>query len=159
MSSNRSLLVVAAAVVAVAALAIVVVFVSGGRGTASVAPDSPEGILQRYLAAWEDDDLATAHSLFSADVRSQMDLSEFERARDDWATYTEAGDRRVLFDSTRIDGDEATVSVTVEQFSGDGLGGSTYRSARAIRMIREDGAWRIDEPLTWLDPAPILERP
>lgn len=159
MSSYRSLLAIAAGVVTIAALAIVVVFVSGGRGTASVPPDSPEGVIQRYLAAWEDDDLATAHALFSADVRSQMDLAAFERARDDWATSTETGDRRVLFDSTRTEGNEATVSVTVEQFSGDGLGGSTYRYERAVRMIREDGAWHIDEALTWLDPAPILERP
>jgi hypothetical protein len=159
MSSNRSIVAIGASVIAVAVLALLVVFLAGERGGASVAADSPEGVLQRYLAAWDDDDLAMAHAQFSADVRSRMDLEAFGRARDDWAAYSESRDRRVLFDATRIDGDQATVSVTIEQFSGGGLGGSTYRYDRSVRMVREDGAWRIDEPLTWLDPAPIIEVP
>ena len=61
----------------------------------------------------------------------------------------------MLFERTTGGGDAVTVSLTVEEFSGDGLNGSTYRSSRDIRLVRENGAWRIDEPLVWLDPAPM----
>jgi hypothetical protein len=58
---------------------------------------------------------------------------------------------------TNVDGDSARLIVTVEEFYEDGLGGSTNRYDHEIHLVREGGAWRIDEPLVWLESAPYLE--
>ena len=50
------------------------------------------------------------------------------------------------------------MTITVEEFYEDGLGGSTNRYDREIHLVREDGAWYIDEPLVWLESAPYLEQ-
>ena len=159
MTSNRSLLVVGAIVVALSVTAIVAAVAVGDRTAPVYAVDTPEGTLQRYLAAWDDEDLPAAHAYFSSNVRRAMDLRAFERARDSWEEYSTNDAQRVLFESSRIDGDEATVVLAVEQFSGEGLDGSAYRYERQVRLVREDGAWRIDEPLVWLDPAPVEPAP
>jgi hypothetical protein len=67
------------------------------------------------------------------------------------------GSRRILFDRTDIDGDRGRVHLTVEEYFGGGPfgGGETYRSPREIRMVREDGSWRIDEPLAGVEPVPV----
>jgi len=153
-SSSRSLLYVALGVVALAVVTIVVVLLAGGREAAQFPADSPEAAFQAYLAAYDEGDLEAAHAYFSAAVREQMDRGAYQRAVDSWGVGTEP-DRTVLFDSTTGTGDRVQIHLIVEEFYGDGLSGDTYRSPRDVRLVREDGEWRIDQALIWLDPAPI----
>jgi hypothetical protein len=39
----------------------------------------------------------------------------------------------------------------VDQFSGGGLGGDRYSYERTIRLIQENGAWLIDEPIVGIE--------
>jgi hypothetical protein len=153
-SSSRSLLYVALGVVALAVVTIVVVLLAGNREAAEFPTDSPEAALQAYLAAYEGGDLDAAHAYFSADVRERMDREAYQQAVDSWGVGTEP-DRTVLFDSTTGSGDRVELHLIVEEFYGDGLSGDTYRSPHDVRLVREDGEWRIDQALIWLDPAPI----
>ena len=153
-SGNRTLLFIGLGVVGLAAITIAVVLLAGGRQAAEFDADSPEAALQRYLAAYEEGDLEAAHAYFSADVRERMDLDAYRRAVDSWGIGYER-DRSVLFDSTSGTGDRVELHLIVEEFAGDGLSGETYRSPREIRLVREGDEWRIDQPLVWLDPAPI----
>lgn len=153
-SNGRSLLYVALGVVALAVVTIVVVLLAGGREAAQFPADSPEATVQAYLAAYEQGDLDAAHAYFSADVQDQMDRDAYQRAVDSWGVEAEP-DRTVLFDSTTGTGDRVQLHLVVEEFYGDGLSGDTYRSPRDVRLVREDGEWRIDQALVWLDPAPI----
>lgn len=155
-SSNRSLVYIGSGVVALAVITILVVLLAGDREAAEFSADSPEGTIQRYLAAYDDGDLGAAHAFFSADVRERMDIKAYQNAVDSWGggSGTE-GRRRVLFDNTSGTGDRVQLHLIVEEFYGDGLSGDTYRSPREVRLVREDGDWRIDQPLVWLDPAPI----
>ena len=153
-STNRSLIYVAVAIVVLAATTVAVVLLAGDRESARFDADSPETALQRYLVAYEEGDLETAHAYFSADVRQRMDLDAYRRAVDSWGIGSEP-DRSVLFDRSSGSGDRVELHLIVEQFAGDGLSGETYRSPRDIRLVREGGEWRIDEPLVWLDPAPF----
>jgi hypothetical protein len=156
MTSTRAPILIAGGVIALCVIAVAAVLVLGKGGPATFPADSPEGTIQRYLAAWDDRDMAAAHAFFSAQVRESMDLEAFERAREQWAQYTPSERaRRALFGSSRVAGSEAFVTVTIEEFSADGLGGSTYRYDQELRLVREDGAWRIDEPLVWLEVAPV----
>lgn len=157
-SANRSLLIIAGGVVLLVVLTVAAVLLAGNRAATDYPADSAEGTLQRYLAAYEDGDAAAAHAFFSSDVRERMDLDAYERAIDESrGMYAPDISRRVLFDRRTGEGDTARLQLTIEEFYGDGLDGSTMRSSREVRLVREDGAWRIDEPLVWLDPAPILE--
>ena len=154
-SGNRTLLAIGAAVIGLVIITVAVVLVAGSRGPASYPAGSPEGVLQAYLTAVGDGDVAGAHAYFSAEVRERMDLDAFEAAIDDHARYAPQSSRRVLFDRRSGEGDHVRLHLVVEEFYGDGLQGSTNRTPREIRLVREDGTWRIDEPLAWLDPAPL----
>ena len=153
-SNSRSLLYVAVGIVVLSVITIAVVLLAGDRETARFDAGSPEAALQSYLVAYEAGDLEAAHARFSADVREHMDLDAYRRAVDSWGVGFET-DRSVLFDSKSGSGERVELHLTVEEFAGDGLSGDTYRSPRDIRLVREGGEWRIDEPLVWLDPAPI----
>jgi hypothetical protein len=83
-----------------------------------------------------------------------MDLDAYQRAVDASGIGVEPN-RSVLFDRTDGEGDAVEVHLIVEEFYGDGLSGDTYRSPRDVRLVREDGEWRIDQPLVWLDLAPL----
>ena len=153
-SGNRSLIFVALGVVVLTVVTIAVVLLAGDREAAEFADDSPEAALQRYLAAYEDGDLDEAHAYFSAEVRQRMDLDAYQRAVDSWGIEFQA-DRSVLFDSTSGSGDRVELHLIVEEFSGGGISGETYRSPRDVRLVREGGEWKLDQALVGLDPAPI----
>lgn len=154
-SSNRSLIYIGLGVVALTVVTIAAVLLAGDREPAEFAADSPEAALQRYLTAYEDGDLEAAHEYFSSDVRGQMDLEAYQRAVDSWGFGPAEENRSVLFDRVSGTGDRVELHLIVEEFYGEGLSGETYRSPRDVRLVREDGGWRIDQALVWLDPAPI----
>lgn len=157
-SENRSLLLIAAGVVALIIITVAVVVLTGNERAQEYPADSPEGTLQRYLAAYADGDVEGAYAYFSTRVQERMDLDAYQRSIDSYGDMEMAdASRRVIFDR-RTGGDERVqLHLTVEEFYGDGLDGSTYRSPRQVRLVREGGEWRIDEPLVWLDPAPVFE--
>lgn len=160
--ADRPLVFIGAAIVALVVVSALVVILIGGREASSFRADSPEGVVQAYLTAFEDGDYETAHATFSAAVRDEMPIDEYERAvREYGAGYPiDGSSRRVLFDRTTDDGERAAVHLTVEEFYGGGGpfgGGDTYRSPREVSLVREDGAWRIDQALVWLDPVPFMD--
>lgn len=154
-STGRWLALVASATLAVTAVAALVVVVAG-RTPRTLPADSPEGAIQRYVAALDAGDSAGALSWFSSDIRADVDVDAYRRILDR-ARAAEPDDQspRVLFDGTELSGDRAVVRLTVERLYGDGLDASLVRDQRSIPMIREGDGWRIDELLAWLDPAPI----
>lgn len=141
---------IAALIVATA----LVVLVSAGR-EAEFEPGTPEAALQAYLAAYESGDLDEAYGHLSSRIREDWSAAAYEDAV---ASYGPAGfegpSRRILFDRSEVEGETARVHLTVEEFSGDGLSGDTWRSPRVVRMVRENGAWLVDERLIGLDPGP-----
>lgn len=153
---DRSLLLIGGGIVALVAIAAAAVLLIGGREPTDLPADSPEGVVQRYLAAFDQGDFEAAHTFFSSEVRSEIALDEYERVTRDYGAFPPQGSRRVLFDRTDADGDRSRVQLTVEEYYGGGPfgGGETYRSPREIRMVREDGSWRIDELLIGLEPGP-----
>lgn len=152
---DRGLVLVAAGIVALVVASVVIVLLATGSDEPQLEPGSPEAVLRDYLAAYEADDLETAHGFFSAAVRAEWDLESYRRSADARFEPRYGGAaRRVLFERAEIDGDAARVSLIIEEFYGDGLSGDTYRSSREIRMVREDGGWRIDQPLADLEPLP-----
>ena len=156
----RSLLLIAGGVAALVIVTIVTVLLAGDRGAVEFDEDAPEGALQRYLAAFDEGDLDSAYGYFSSDVRAHMDRDAYERTV---RMYDPGIDtqrtRRALLDGRLGEGDSIRLMITVEERYGEGLGASSNQYQREVRMVREAGAWRIDEPLVWLEPAPIEAAP
>ena len=158
MTAYRSLLAIGAGVIALVIVTLAAVLLTDSDDGTSFAPDSPESALQAYLAALQDGDVDAAYAIFSNEVRSRVSADAFEREVRLRDTGTPDGpDTRYLVTATNVDGDTALVTVTVEEFYGDGLNGSTNRYDHEIHLVREHGAWHIDEPLVWLESAPYLE--
>jgi hypothetical protein len=158
--TGRGLLLVGVAVLALVVVTIAVVLLAP-RATTEFPPDSPEAALQGYLRAFDEGDYEAAYAFFSDEIRNDLSLDDYERQIQLYGLpYGEIGSRRVLFDRSSGSGDRIRVHLTVEEFHGGGGlgGGSTYRSAREIWMVRQADGWRIDEPLVWLDPVPLFDR-
>ncbi len=153
---DRSLLFIGGGIALLVVVAVIAVVVLGSRDAPAFSADTPEGVVQRHLAAVEDEDYETAWGYLSARIRAELSLEDYRRASRDYGSY-DAGSRRVLFDRSEVDGDRARVWLTVEEYydSGPFGGASTYRSTREIVLVREDGGWRIDDPLIGLEPMPF----
>lgn len=139
---------VALVVVAVAVAAVVATATLGGR-TATYAPGTPEAVFQDYLQRLEAGDLDGAYGSFSAGVRSRLPLASFEQQVD----QADGPSVRVQIDRAEITGDIARLRLTIDRWWAGGLQSSRWREERTIRLVREAGAWRIDEALAGLDPA------
>lgn len=154
----RGLVAIGVGIGVVAILAVVAVGLSAARDPDQFPADSPQAALQAYLQAFDAEDYEAAYASFSADVQRQMSLEEFERAATDYGMYATES-RHVLYDGVdqvQTDGDErATLRLTVEVSYGDVLFADRYSYPTEVRMLREDGVWRIDQALVHLDPAPV----
>lgn len=144
---GRSIVAIGAGVIVLVALAIIVALVAGSPEVEAFPPGSPEATLQAYLQAVEDGDAEQAYDYLSSRAQSQMSFTDFQR-------FIGFGgiprDARVRIDRTQVDDDRATLYLVIEHFSGSGIDFNRYSYEREVRLVREDDAWKIDEPLTGL---------
>lgn len=162
---SRQLLYIGAGILALVVVSVAIVLLVGRGSATEFAADSPEGAFQRYLAAFDEADYETAYAHFSQRVQEQMSLDEYRSNAAMFGGGFGPGipgqSRRVLFEGREEDGDDRVrLELVVEYFfdsSGPfGGGGGSYQEARVVAMVRENGEWRLDEPLMGLDPAPIF---
>lgn len=136
-------LAVVAAVVVV--LAVVAALVSANRDRPELDPAAPEGVVQLYVSAIFDGDVATAVTHLDPALGCTDPLPE---------VYV--GDTaRIAVASSRIDGDTATVTLRIEEGSGLDGGWShreefTLRRAGATWVITRD-PWPIYSCERWVD--------
>ena len=155
---DRSLIAIGGGIAVLVVMAVIAVVLLGSREAPTFSADTPEGVVQRHLAAVEAQEYETAWGYFSSAVQSDLSADEYRRATRDYGYYG-GESRRVLFDRSEVDGERARVWLTVEEYYGGGPfgGGDTYRSTREVVLVREDGEWRIDDPLIGLEPMPGLD--
>lgn len=151
---TRPLLFIGAGVLALVIVSVAVVLLLGRGASTEFPADSPEGAFQRYLAAYEDRDYATAYGYFSEDVQAQMSVEDYRQGAQMYSGGMGFGgtSQRVLFQDTEGDGDRVRLNLVVEYFYGDGMSGGSDRYPLQVSMIREGGEWRVDDPLAGLDP-------
>jgi hypothetical protein len=154
-STARPLVLIAVAVGLVVVGAVVAVVALGSR-TATYPPDSPEAALQGYLTAFQQDDREAAYSFFSTRVRAAMSPTQYGQ---EIAMRGGEPDARIWIDRSDVKGDRATLHLTVERYYGAGLQSSRYRSQAQVRMVREDGTWRIDDQLIGVEPGMYYPAP
>jgi len=143
------------AVIGVLALVVIllVVFVlASNRGPAVYSAGSPEAAFQRYLAAWNAGDYPGAYAAFSTRIRTRVTLEDY-RSTAPRSNYNDTDQQRVVLLSSKTTDDAATLSLRVEHWSpGGGLsGGTSWSSLTTVAMLREGGAWYVDDYLAGVD--------
>jgi len=146
MSAGRWLVLTAATIVVLIAVSVAVVALR--PGPTAFDPDTPEGTVQRYVAAVIDRDLPAAWALFDAELAERCTASTFDRTVQEafwWGARSGRDDLHVrLVESVPLSGDRVRVTVSVERtvvrppFD---VGGFT--SIYDFVVGREADAWRI----------------
>jgi hypothetical protein len=147
---SRPILWLTIALLALAVVAVAVVLLGGRASPATYPAGSPEAAYQAYLAAFDDPDPAIAYASLSRGVRARWPYDEYLMARDS-ASWQMQQDHRTWIDRVERSGDRATLHLTFEFSSGSGLNTSTWSDHREVRMVLEDGEWRIDQRLAGFD--------
>ena len=143
MNSASRWLVGTGVVVAALVIASLAVGVLAGGDAEPFPEDSPEGVVQRYLLALEDDDFRAAYGYFADDLRQTCSLQQF---REDTRWAAERG-RRVLFEGVEEIEGSAIVTVRITTISTDAPFTPTESSFTESYVLERQGeAWRFTEP-------------
>jgi hypothetical protein len=155
--SDRSLLTIGAAIVATVVAAVAIVVIVGERPGAAFPADSPEAAVQGYFTAWKDEDLETAYGYFSSRIKTRVPFDQYRSFAQDNGGFSGApAQRRVTIDKVEVDDQRAEVYLGID-YSVDipfPFGGA-YRDTRTIHLTREANAWKVDDALVGLEPAPF----
>ena len=144
------------AAIAVLVVASVLAAVLAGGGDAETFPeDSPEGVVQRYLQAIEDDEFQTAYDYLGSALREGCTLQEFrERTR-----RTADRDHRVVLEGTEAFEGQTIVMVRISRVQTDApFAPSESSYPREYTLERQEGAWRFTEPAWPLNYCPPAEK-
>jgi hypothetical protein len=143
---DRFLLAIVAGTILLVIASIVVVFLFGrSRPTPPPDPSSPAGVVQAHIEAVRAGDMQRARSYLTREARAQVE------ARDRQDTYRPTRDDNVRIVVETISTTESTaeVKVTISRFyaRSDPFSSNTSHYDVTVKLIREDGAWRISQPV------------
>ncbi len=152
--SSRWLAGIALVVLVVVVLSVVLALVN--RSGVSLLPeDTPEGVVQRYLLALQEDDGKRAYGYLSSELQEYCTYRHFL----DSTRVRERRDTRISLEATEaLDGDvEVRVKATETRVS-QPFGVSEYSYTMRYVLGREEAGWRFVEPPWPLGWCPGLER-
>jgi hypothetical protein len=143
---DRFLLAIVAGTVLLVVISILVVVLFGRDRPAPPAdPNSPTGVVQAYIEAVRDGDMQRARSYLTRDARAQVE------ARDRQDIYRPSRDDnvRLVVETISTTDTTAEVKVTISRFyaRSDPFSSNTSHRDVTVKLIREDGAWRISQPV------------
>ncbi|MDE2765773.1 MAG: hypothetical protein OXI25_05000 [Chloroflexota bacterium] len=152
--------------VAVLALAAVIVALTVNRGVDALDPDTPEGVVQRYLQAIAGGEYEDAYGFLSDEAQADCAADGFIESLDRRGYYREIRFSARLTD-VRMRGDSATVRVRIEErYERGGLAYAPLYEPRSgyvepYRLDRTDAGWRLAEPgyPVWSCPSPPEPKP
>lgn len=127
-------------VIALVVGGVAVALVTGRGDVADLPSDSPEGVVQRYLLAIEEEDYREAYNYLSSDVRRECRYEYFINE----VSFTEIRDSRATLEGKRVEDDRALVKARITVFEPGGLfGPSEYSYDRTFHLKLEDRQWRL----------------
>ena len=170
--SNRWLLGIGIALALLVAIALIAAAATRGRAPAQYAADTPEGVVQRYLAALLEEDIRAAYGYLTPELQSRCALEVWED-QSRWAHDQIEKSEVVLREVRRPREGQAIVEVTITNFDNHGpsvlpppVPATHGGFAQHFVLERQgDGNWRLSEP-AWpaycpepLRPAPFIPPP
>ncbi len=147
-TSPTRMIAIALAIVAVlVVLAVVVVLAFGSGGVREYPAGTPEATVQAYVQALDSRDLTGAYAQLSARLKATLTESAYaDRVAMYGYSYGDTSGRIVRIDRTDVRDQRATVFLTVEQYyGGGGLTPSRYTVHPTLLLVREGGAWKLDQ--------------
>lgn len=144
MSSNRWL---AAAGIAIVLLVAASIAVGLNRGADTEFPaGSPEGTVQRYVRAVEQQDANALRALLSPDAQQRCELGDIRNA----LRYPTERDLRVTLRDTKVSDDRAEVRVRVTESTGGAqpFDSGSFDHDETFDLVRFNNEWFVDQP-TW----------
>ncbi len=144
-SSSRWLLVFGAAIGVLVIVAVVLVLTMPGRESAPLLPeDTPEGIVQRYILALEDDDYLKAYDYLSPSTKQDL---VYENWRRPGVSSRDRPGYKITLGESSVKGNEATVNLTVDIFRPDGPFDDPVSTQHITFLLEKEGTtWRITSP-------------
>jgi len=158
--SSRWLVAIAAVVVALILVSVVVALINP-RGAAETLPeDTPEGIVQRFILALEDEDYSLAHGYLSDELKESCPMAHM-RDTVQWFAE-ESRDRRVaLLEKEDLSDGRVQIRVRITEVTvSPPFGVNEYSHKEFYVLVREGGEWRFAElpwPIDWC-PTTVPER-
>lgn len=152
--SSRWLAGIALVVLVVVVLSVVLALVNR-QGASLLAEDTPEGVVQRYLLAIEEDDSKRAYGYLSSELQEHCTYQYFW----DSTRTLEVRDMRITLEGTEpLDG-EVAVRVRVTQLDlSPSFDRGEFSYSRLYTLGKEEASWRFSEPPWPLGWCPGLER-
>jgi hypothetical protein len=143
---DRFLLGIVAGTVVLVVVAMLAVFLFGrGRTVAPADPNSPAGVVQAYIEAVRSGDVERSRTYLTREARAQVE------ARDRQNAYPQSrpDNLRIVVETVSSTDTTAEVNVTLSRFyaRSDPFSSGTSRYDLTVRLVREDGAWRMTQPI------------
>ncbi len=134
---------VGVAIGAIVLLALAVVGISAlVSEPVTLDPDSPEGVVQSFVIAINEDRWADARSHLDRDLTERCEVADLSLARGEDVS-------RVVIDDVSMSDGSAVVAVTITHTSTDNpLNPSSWDEDVVFVLATEDGGWVIDE-MSW----------
>jgi hypothetical protein len=148
LGADRFLLAIVAGTIVLVVVAILAVFLFGRWRTAPPAdPDSPAGVVQSYVEAVRSGEIERSRTLLTREARTQAEARDRQNAYPSSTPRTD--NLRIVVQTVSTTDTHAEVKVTLSRFyaRSDPFSSGTSRYDLTVRLIREDGAWRITQPI------------
>ncbi|MBI4300208.1 MAG: hypothetical protein HY677_03655 [Chloroflexi bacterium] len=154
-SSSRWLLAVALVVVLLIAASVTVVLVNPRESGKILSEETPEGIVQRFIRAIQDQDYELAHSYLTAKLRSDCTVDQI-KSMSHWFAESSQGRQVDLIDKEQLSRGRVAVRVRITEVrvSPPFMVNESDHQERYV-LVQEDGQWRLTEtpwPISWCPP-------
>jgi hypothetical protein len=149
-SSSRLLIIFGAAIGAMVLVAIILVLVIPAKQSALLPEDTPEGTIQRYFLALQNEDYAKAYSFITQPPDNKM---TYDVWRGQYNRPMEKNVWKVTIGKAKIIGGDATVDVIIDVFRPQGPLSDPVNTNRINFSLKKAGAsWTIISPydLWWM---------
>jgi hypothetical protein len=143
---DRFLLAIVAGTILLVVVSVVAVLLFGrARATPPPDPNSPAGVVYAYVDSVRAGEIEKARGYLTRAARAEAE------ARDRQNTYRPSREDnvRIVVDTVAMSDTSAEVKVTISRFyaRSDPFSSSTSHYDTTVRLVREDGAWRISQPV------------
>ncbi len=150
--SSRWLVAIAGVVAALIVASVVVALVNPRGAAETLSEDTPEGVVQRFILALQDEDYSLAHAYLSDELKKSCPV---ERMRDTVQWFAEGStDRRVaLLEKEELSGGRVQIRVRVTEVNvSPPFGVNENSHQERYVLVQEAGEWRFAEspwPIDW----------
>jgi hypothetical protein len=143
---DRFLLAIVAGTILLVVVSVIVVVLFGrARTTPPPDPNSPAGVVHAYVEAVRAGEMEKARGYLTRAARAEAE----SRDRQNAYRPTRDDNVRIVVETVATTETTAEVKVTISRFyaRSDPFSSSTSHYDTTVRLIREDGAWRISQPV------------